>query len=323
MADAGGEGIVDRRMAERALDADRREVPTGVEATGHPDHRVELEQCQRGRRVVQVDLTPLELLAEASRQRVEVDLQADAECGGWTEARPDTAVLRAGDRLVEVQLAAPEILVAEGVEAEDLPSLLDQLAGIVDDGMVEVFAAAIVARGADRTQREQPDRQHEGWNPEPAGETDRRHAAAPTRPAGDELRLTRAASACASVRRTTANAAIAISTSRTATSKKRPVRTRLQAIARSQTIATQAPSRGHRVRIAAPTAISTTPTIRMNVPGETGSADAMTGARYPGQSASRPTNLSSPARKAASPSPIRRAMRAASRRGENFSCVIT
>src|SRR5262249_4846019 len=75
--------------------------------------------------------------------------------------------------------------------------------------------------------------------------------------------------------------------------------------------------------IAAPTAISTTPMICMNARGETGSADAMTGARYPGQSASRPTNLSSPARKAASPSPIRRAIRAASRRGGKFACVIT
>src|SRR5262249_33907991 len=102
MADAGREGIVDRRMAERALDADRREAPTGVEAPGHPDPGVELEECKLGRRVVQVALTPLELLAEASRQRVEVDLQADAECSRWTEARPDTAVLCAGDRLVEV-----------------------------------------------------------------------------------------------------------------------------------------------------------------------------------------------------------------------------
>src|SRR5262245_23314808 len=128
-------------MAERALDADRREVTTGVEATGHPDHRVELEQCHRGRRVVQGDLTALELLAEASRQRVEVDLQADGECGRWTEARPDTAVLCAGDRLVEMQLASPEILVAEGVEAKDLPSLLDELPGVIDDGTVEVSAA--------------------------------------------------------------------------------------------------------------------------------------------------------------------------------------
>src|SRR5262249_25575970 len=157
-------------------------------------------ECQRGRRVVQVDLTPLELLAEPSRQRVEVDLQAEVECGGWTEAWPDTAVLCAGDRLVEVQLAAPEILVAERVEAKDLPSLPDELAGRIDDGMVEVSAAAIVARGADRTpQHEQPHRQPEGRNPDTARDTDSRHAAAPTPLAPDEPRFTRAASSCASV----------------------------------------------------------------------------------------------------------------------------
>src|SRR5262249_62017470 len=45
--------------------------------------------------------------------------------------------------------ARPEILVTEGVEPEGLPSLVDELAGIVDDDMVEVLVP-LVARRARR-----------------------------------------------------------------------------------------------------------------------------------------------------------------------------
>ena len=48
----------------------------------------------------------------------------------------DAAVRRARDRLVELQRVAPERLVAERVEAEGLPALLELLARIVADGVV-------------------------------------------------------------------------------------------------------------------------------------------------------------------------------------------
>jgi RNA polymerase sigma factor (sigma-70 family) len=188
-------------MTERTLDARRRDVAGGIEATGHPDHGVELEQCQRGRRVVQVDLTPLELLAKASRQRVDVDLQTDGERGSGAEAATDAAVLGAGDRLVQMELAAPEILVTECVVSEDLPSLVDELASIVDDDMVEVVVP-LVARGVERLPQ---DEQSQGER-----DAEAHHAAAPTRLAAGEPWLTRAASSCTSVRRTRAKAAIAI-----------------------------------------------------------------------------------------------------------------
>jgi hypothetical protein len=45
-------------------------------------------------------------------------------------ARPDAPVLRAGDRLVQLERAAPELLVAERVVAEDLTSLGEEGGGV-------------------------------------------------------------------------------------------------------------------------------------------------------------------------------------------------
>jgi hypothetical protein len=143
-----------------------------IESTRHTDDGVELEQCERRRRIVQVGLTAPELLAEPAGQCIDVDLQPDAECGRRAQTGSDTAVLRTGDRLVEMELAAPEILVAEGVVAKDLPPLADELASAVDDGVVEVVVS-LVAGGAERL----PQDEH------PHGEccAEAPHAAAPTR----------------------------------------------------------------------------------------------------------------------------------------------
>src|SRR5262249_23455855 len=109
-ADAGCEGIVDRGVAEGALNADRRDLAALIEVPGDADHRVELQQRKRGRRVVEVDLPALEQLAQRVRERVEVDLEPDGERARGAETRTHAAVLGAGDRLVEVKLAAPEVL---------------------------------------------------------------------------------------------------------------------------------------------------------------------------------------------------------------------
>src|SRR5262249_20202543 len=174
-----------------------------------------------------------------------------------------------GDCLVQAERTTPEVLVTEGVEAEDLPSVVDELAGVGVDDVVEAAThrrgradavPLIGAHGPGRpSQSDQSRRECYGGGREGAHHTRPRHAAAPTGPVVEEPWPERAARSCASVRRTSAKAAIAISTSRTATSKKWPVRTRLPAIASSQTIATRAPSRGQRVRNVAPTAISTIP----------------------------------------------------------------
>src|SRR5262249_46341433 len=204
-------------------------------AASHADHGVELEQRERGRRVVEVDLAATELLAEAARQRVDVDLESHAERGRGVEPLPDAAVLIAGDCLVQMELASPEVLVAEGVVTEYLRALLDELAGIVGDDVVDVaIRGPRSVVGHRRKGPGQRDRAHrEPDDREAAQRACPTHAAAPGRRAAWEVNTTRAARSCSSVSRAGAKAAIAISTSRTATSKTSPVRTRFTAMARS------------------------------------------------------------------------------------------
>src|SRR5262249_32492109 len=155
----------------------------------------------------------------------------DRERGRRADAGADAAVPRAGDRFVQTELATPEVLVAEGLVAEDLPPLLDEPAHVAVDDAIE---AAPVDAGsspvvpcmgrllADRTegldQHEEAGHDADRGQHEPSPRACGRHAAASTRRTpGSEARAT--AAACASVRRASAKAAIAISTSRTATSK--------------------------------------------------------------------------------------------------------
>ena len=60
--------------------------------------------------------------------RVDVELQADSERGRRAHAGPDAAEARAADRLMQLERVAPEALVAERVEAEDLPPEVEQFA---------------------------------------------------------------------------------------------------------------------------------------------------------------------------------------------------
>jgi hypothetical protein len=126
VTDARRERIVDGGVAQGALDAHRAQTAARVEEPGDANHRLQLKQCQRDRRVVQVDLAPLEGLLQLGRQGVDIDLQPDPERRLWAQAGPDAAIRSPGDRPMELQSVAPELLVAEGVEAEDLTTPVDE-----------------------------------------------------------------------------------------------------------------------------------------------------------------------------------------------------
>ena len=114
-------------MAEGAGDADRAERATVVEEALDADDRVQLQERERGRRTVEVDLALLELRLEVPREGIDVDLQAgDGERRLRADTGADASEGGALDRLVQLELAAPVVLVAEGVEAEDLLALLEQ-----------------------------------------------------------------------------------------------------------------------------------------------------------------------------------------------------
>jgi hypothetical protein len=55
-ADAFRERVVDRGVAQRTLDPHRADPPLIVEETRHADDGIELEQLERGRGILQVDL---------------------------------------------------------------------------------------------------------------------------------------------------------------------------------------------------------------------------------------------------------------------------
>src|SRR5262249_52567579 len=75
--------------------------------------------------IVEVDGALVELFADRPGQRIDVDFQSGRECRAGGEARTNTTVRRAFDRLMELERVSPEGFVAERVEPERLPALLD------------------------------------------------------------------------------------------------------------------------------------------------------------------------------------------------------
>jgi hypothetical protein len=142
------------------------------------DDRVELEQGQGRRGRAQVHLPGAQRAAHAARQRVDVDLQADAERGLRAHAGADAAVARALYRPVQLERAAPELVVAEVVEAEDLAPLAHERVRLALGG-----GRGGLRHGADVEQRPAGDGadRHETGGPHGAPETARRSIAFPSR----------------------------------------------------------------------------------------------------------------------------------------------
>jgi hypothetical protein len=141
--------VIDGRVAQRAGDAHRRQVARRVEEADDAEHGVLLDERQRDRRIVEVHAAVLQRLELRARERVGVDLEPEPERGRRAQRR---------HRLVEVELTAPEGLIAERVEAEDLPSARQELARVVVGAAEEVRARSGL-RGDDPTDAE---RRHEG-----------------------------------------------------------------------------------------------------------------------------------------------------------------
>ncbi|TMH58338.1 MAG: hypothetical protein E6H62_01385 [Betaproteobacteria bacterium] len=76
-ADPGREGVVDGRVAKRALNAHRFDVARSVENTGHAHHGIELEERERRRRIVEIDPARPDLRLQLPRQCVRIHFEAD------------------------------------------------------------------------------------------------------------------------------------------------------------------------------------------------------------------------------------------------------
>src|SRR6185312_12216955 len=90
-----------------------------------------------GRRVFQVDAPAFERRNQVIGKRVGIDLEADGERRAGAHARADATETLAGDGFVQLEGAAPEVLVAEGIEAEDLAAALQHVARVLVDDRVE------------------------------------------------------------------------------------------------------------------------------------------------------------------------------------------
>ncbi len=96
-----------------------------VEEPAHTDDCVQPQQCNGDRRILQVHLPGLQRLHERPRQRGRIHLQPEFERRRGAQTSADTAVRGTRDRLVQLQGAAPKVLVAEIVEAKRVAAARD------------------------------------------------------------------------------------------------------------------------------------------------------------------------------------------------------
>src|SRR5690606_1997193 len=88
------------------------------------DDRIQLEQCERGCRIVEIYLAGRNLLLERLGQGIGINLEADRQRGLWRDAGTDATILFTGHRLVQLQRIAPEGLAAERVVAKGILALI-------------------------------------------------------------------------------------------------------------------------------------------------------------------------------------------------------
>src|SRR5262249_59130649 len=103
VSDPGCERIVDRRVTQRALDADRRETLRVVEEPGDAHNAVQPQQIERRGWRVEVGATPGDGIAYGLRQRVDVDLESQPKRRARREARADAACAVTGDGFVQAE----------------------------------------------------------------------------------------------------------------------------------------------------------------------------------------------------------------------------
>src|SRR5262249_8770465 len=83
--------VVDGRVAQGALNADRLETAVAMEFASDADDRVQLEQRERDGRVVQVDPVGRDVLEHVVWHLVHVDLKPEGERGFRAEPATHTA----------------------------------------------------------------------------------------------------------------------------------------------------------------------------------------------------------------------------------------
>ena len=108
-----------------------------LEETGNANDRVDLQQKKRVGRIVQIHLAGLDGRGDLLRYRIHVDFESELKRLFGADAAAHSAELFPFNRLVKLKLPAPEILAAKSVEAENLPTILQQVVRIAVAGITE------------------------------------------------------------------------------------------------------------------------------------------------------------------------------------------
>jgi hypothetical protein len=114
-SDAVRQRVVNRRVTERAGDADAGQLSVIIHLPLHADDSVEFQQRDRRgwihQKIVGVGANRVD---HFRRQRFDIDLESDTERGDRIDCR---------DHLVHAKHGGPQLLIAERVEAKNLASL--------------------------------------------------------------------------------------------------------------------------------------------------------------------------------------------------------
>src|SRR5262249_1080711 len=124
---SGSKRVIHGGVAERTLNAHRSKISVLFKQPCHSDDRVELQQRQCRRGIVEVDLPLSVLLLWPRRHPIPIPLQSARKRSLGPPPAANSAVLLARDRFVQLQSIAPESLAAKGVGAKDAPAIVDHL----------------------------------------------------------------------------------------------------------------------------------------------------------------------------------------------------
>src|SRR5262252_10281562 len=130
-------------MANRATKSDCFQTAIIIEGPLHTQDRVEFDERQRGRWIIQINLPLLYLLNQVRGQRIQIHLQAHSKGGAGTDAGTAPAELAALDRLMKLQLVGPVRFIAKRVVAEDLLTLFQHSFSVVDDLVVKTLSGLV------------------------------------------------------------------------------------------------------------------------------------------------------------------------------------
>ena len=124
-------------MAEGAAQAECLRLASRAAERHDAKNRLGVDQRQRVGRVVEIDGAVRDRGKHRPWNRIDIELEADGECGRGADPRAHTAKSRAADRLVQLERIAPEPLVAEGITAKDLTSAVEQIAVVLLNRRIE------------------------------------------------------------------------------------------------------------------------------------------------------------------------------------------